>query len=78
MRTISLHVDDDHYQRFKHLAATRKRPITELIREAMRDFLLKEPSSGMTLENIPARDCGAFLTGWTRGELYDEMLEEWA
>ena len=76
MRAISLHVDDDDYQRFKHLATTRKRPIAELIREAMRDFLHKERASGHTLENITARDGGTFLKPWTRGELYDEMLDE--
>ena len=75
MRPISVHVTEDDYQRFKLLAALRKRPVAELIREAMAHYLKQERRSGRSVLDIPAHDSGRMLRSWTRSELYDEMLE---
>jgi len=75
MKPISVHVAEDDYRDFKLLAALRGRPVAELLREAMAAYLSRERPTGRTLSAIPAHDSGKMLRGWTRSELYDEMLE---
>lgn len=58
----------------KMLAALKKRPIAEFIREAMAAFLKRERRSGRSVLEIPAHQSGSMLRGWTRSDLYDEML----
>lgn len=73
MKAISVHVIEDDYQRFKRLSALRGRPVAELIREAMADFLRKEKPVGRSLLDIPAHESGEMLSDWTRDEIYDEI-----
>lgn len=75
MKPISVHVAEDDYQTFKVLAALRGRAVAELIREAMAEYLKRERRSGRSVLDIPAHASGRMLRGWTRSEIYDEMLE---
>ena len=75
MRAISVHVAEDHYRSFKALAASRKRPVAELIREAMAAYLKQERRTPKSVLDIPPHPSGKMLRGWSRSELFDEMLD---
>jgi hypothetical protein len=75
MRAISVHVAEEDYERLKSLAAQEGRPVAVLIRQAMTDYLEREGRGGRSILEIPARKSGKLLRGWTRDELYDEMLD---
>ncbi|NJL27621.1 MAG: ribbon-helix-helix protein, CopG family [Thermoanaerobaculia bacterium] len=75
MRAISVHVLDEDYQRFKSLAVVERRPIAELIREAMSAYLEGLRRSGRSVLAISPHTSGRMLEGWDRSELFDEMLE---
>ena len=73
MKPISIHVAEDEYEELKSLAATRREPVAQLIREAMRAYLESERASE-SLRGLRAHDSGSLLRKWSRDELYDEML----
>jgi len=75
MKAISVHVLEEDYQRFKSLAAVEDRPIAELIREAMRDYLSRFRRPSRAVLDIPAHKSGKMLSEWDRSELFDEMLD---
>lgn len=75
MRAISVHVAEEEYQQLKSLAGLQGRPVAALIRQAMADYLEREGRRGRSILEIPAHDSGDLLAGWTRSELYDEMLD---
>lgn len=75
MKPISLHVEDDVYRTLKALAGRSGRPVAELIREAMTEYLGRKIGAGPSLLDIPAHPSGALLKTWTREELFDEMLD---
>ena len=72
MKAISVRVEEDHYQTFKSLAARRGRPVALLVREAMAEYLARKRSS---LLDIAAYPSGKQLEGWSRSELFDEMID---
>lgn len=74
MKPISIHVAEDEYEELKALAASRREPVAQLIREAMRAYLASE-RAGESLLGLRAHDSGKLLRNWSRDELYDEMLE---
>jgi len=73
MKPISLHVPDEAYSELKTLAARRGRPVAELIREAMAEYLARESGSAVSLFDLAPHPSGPLLEGWTREELLDEM-----
>jgi hypothetical protein len=75
MRTISVHVSEADYATFKSLAAQAERPVAELIREAMSDWLVGHRRNGGSLSNVRPVDCGAPLRPFDRAEVADEMFE---
>lgn len=76
MKPISLHVDDEVYSNLKSLAERTRRPVSELIREAMSEYLDRKIGRGPSLFDMPAHPSGPLLKpSWTRDELLDEMLE---
>ena len=75
MRAISVHVEEQEYQRLKSLAGLEGRPVAALIRAAMADYLEREEHPGRSILDIPAHRSGKLLSGWTRADLYDEMLD---
>lgn len=74
MRPISIHVAEEEYEELKSLAATRREPVAQLIREAMRAYLESERAS-QSMRSLRPHDSGALMKKWSRDELYDEMLE---
>ena len=75
MKPISIHVSERDYQQFKSLAAQAGRPVSELIREAMSDYLEERVSRRASLLQIQPHPSGRLLADWERSDLYDEMLE---
>jgi hypothetical protein len=74
MRPISVHVDDDDYRNLKELAERTGRPVAELIREAMAEYLSRRGGTG-SLFDLPSHPSGRLLQPWDRESLFDEMLE---
>jgi hypothetical protein len=74
MRPISLHVDDEVYHDLKSVAERTGRPVAELIREAMSEYLVRRVGQGGSIFDLPPHESGALLRGWTRADLLDEML----
>jgi hypothetical protein len=74
MRPISVHIDDEDYQRLKTLAERLGKPVAELIREAMTEYLARREGSGSLFDLAP-HPSGALLQPWEREELLDEMLD---
>jgi hypothetical protein len=75
MRPISLHVEDEVYRNLKALAERTGRAGSELIREAMSEYLDRKIGRGPSLFDVPAHPSGALLKPWHREELCDEMLD---
>jgi hypothetical protein len=75
MRPISLHVEDQDYRSFKQIAERTGRPVAELIREAMVEYLERWGRRKGSVFDLPPHRSGALLRSWTRDELLDEMRE---
>ena len=73
MKPISLHVPDEAYSELKSLATRRGKPVAELIREAMTEYLARESGRSISLFELPPHPSGPLLEPWTRSELLDEM-----
>lgn len=74
MRPISVHVQDNDYRSLKDLAERSGRPVAELIREAMAEYLARQEGSGSLFDLAP-HPSGALLEPWKREDLFDEMLD---
>ena len=74
MKPISVHVTEDTYKELKSLAARSGRPVAELIRQAMADYLDLERRSHLSVLDIEPHDSGRLLSSWERSELLDEMM----
>jgi hypothetical protein len=74
MKPISLTVDEGEYETFRRLAASRKRSIAQLIRDAMTVYL------GQLEQRSPLRDLPVLVGHHpieplpTRAEIYDDIL----
>jgi predicted transcriptional regulator len=75
MKPISLHVEEEEYRSLKSLAERTGRPVAELIREAMAEYLARCSGRGKSILGLAPHDSGALLQLWTREDLLDEMLE---
>lgn len=75
MKPISVHVADQDYQRFKMLADRIGKPVSELIREAMSEYLERRGQSKGSIFDITPFPSGRQLATWTREEILDEMLD---
>ena len=74
MKPISVHVSEDDYQELKTLAAGSGRPVAELIRAAMAEYLARERTGGRSILDIPTHSSGPLLKEWDREELFEEMI----
>lgn len=72
MRAISVHVEEREYAEMKRLAERVGKPVASLIREAMGEYLGRR--GGHSLLDVAAVSAGRQLRGWTRDELFDEMI----
>lgn len=75
MRPISVHVEDEVYGSLKRLAQRTGRPVAELIREAMTEYLVRRHGGESSILDLPPHPSGPLLQPWTREELLDEMRE---
>lgn len=73
MKPISLHVEEGTYRDLKSLAEQTGRPVAELIRDAMSEYLARRVGGGGSIFDLAPHPSGAQLGGWTREELLDEM-----
>lgn len=73
MRPISVHVEEADYCELKALAARNGRPVAELIRQAMAEYV-QEHRDRPSLRDIPPLAGGRRIRRWTREEIYDEMF----
>lgn len=73
MKPISLHVNEDVYRDLRSLAERSGRPVAELIREAMSEYLTRRQGNGGSIFELSPHPSGAQLRGWSREELLDEM-----
>jgi hypothetical protein len=74
MKPISVHVPEDTYEELKSLATRSGRPVAELIRQAMVDYLDLERRSHRSMLQIEPHDSGRLLRPWNRSELLDERV----
>ena len=75
MKPISVHVSEDDYEELKSMAARTGRPVAELIRHAMAQYLDRERRGRSSVLDLPAHDSGKLREPWTRSGVLDEMLE---
>jgi hypothetical protein len=75
MKPISLHVQDEDYRSLKTLADRMGRPVAELIREAMMEYLDRRGKRKGSIFDLNPHPSGSLLASWTREELLDEMRE---
>jgi hypothetical protein len=73
MKAISVHVPTETYREYKEIAARQARPVAELIREALEDYLARKKRTAMSVLDVPAHPSGRLKRRWTRSELADEM-----
>ncbi len=73
MKPISVHVPEEPYEELKSLASLEGRPVAELIREAMAEYLVRHKGEAHSLIDIAPHKSGALRKPWTRSELLDEM-----
>lgn len=59
----------------KTLAAERGRPVAELIRQAMDEYLERHRRSRKSVLDRRPHDSGPLLEGWTREEVLEEMID---
>lgn len=76
MKPISMHVSESDYEELKSMAARTGRPVAELIRQAMGEYLDRERKSEQSILAIAPHHSGELLEGWTRSALIDEMSGE--
>lgn len=74
MKPISVHVSEETYEELKSLAARSGRPVAELIRRAMADYLDLERRSHASMLAIEPHESGELLRPWNRSEILDEMM----
>jgi predicted transcriptional regulator len=75
MKAISLHVSDPAYQELKALAARTGRPVAELIRQGMGEYLERARTTGRSVLGLAPHESGRLRRSWTRSELLDEMRD---
>jgi hypothetical protein len=73
MKAISVHVYEADYRDLKSLATRTGRPVAELIRQAMTEYLKRQQGRG-SIFDVPVHHGGAQLGTWTREEVFDEMI----
>jgi len=57
------------------MAARTGRPVAELIRSAMAEYLDRERRGRLSVLDLPVHDSGELRERWTRSGLLDEMRD---
>ena len=76
MKPISVHVSEDDYEELKSMAVRTGRPVAELIRRAMGEYLERERKGDRSILTVTPHDSGKLKAPWTRSEILEEMLEQ--
>ena len=74
MKAVSVYLSGTAYEEMKSLASRRGRPVAELIRQAMEEYLARERKTGASVLDLVPHPSGRMLKSWNRSELLDEML----
>jgi hypothetical protein len=75
MKPVSVYLPESAYQEMKSIAERQGRPVAELIRQGMMDYLERERKANRSIMEIPPHKSGKLLKGWTRSDILEEMLE---
>ncbi|MDA2925087.1 ribbon-helix-helix domain-containing protein [Acidobacteria bacterium AH-259-L09] len=75
MKAISIHVPERDYGEIKSLSARVGRPVAELIRQAMAEYLERQRRTARSILDLPPHRSGDLLKTWSRTEVLDEMLK---
>lgn len=75
MKPISVHLPERPYQELKSVAARKGKPVAELLRVAMIEYLERERRSSHSVLDLPPHPSGRLKRKWSRTELLDEMRE---
>ncbi len=73
MKTISLNVAEPAYEAMRALAAYDGRPVSELMRQSMAEYIERRQKGGASALDLNPHDSGPMLAGWSRADLLDEM-----
>jgi predicted transcriptional regulator len=77
MKTITINVSEPVYNEFKDFARAHDRTTSELIREAMEDFLAKKLRRKSNLSDLEPLSLGRVLKDLShRDDLLSEMLDD--
>jgi hypothetical protein len=73
VKPISLYIDEQQYGELKSAARRQGRPVAELLREAMAEYIERQRAAH-SMGSLPPHGSGAQLRrSATRSELLDEM-----
>jgi len=75
MKPVSVYLPEGAYLEMKSLAEQQGRPVAELIRQAMTEFLERKRRNDRSVVELSPHQSGKLLKDWTRSEIFDEMLE---
>ena len=73
MKTISLNVAEPAYEALKALAAHDGRPVSELMRQSMAEYIERRQAGAPSALGLKPHDSGQLLADWSRSDLLDEM-----
>jgi hypothetical protein len=73
MKPISVYVPEGAYQDMKALAAGSGRPVSELIRQAMAEYVERQRRQGGSVLDVHVHRSGRMRRTWSREDLLDEM-----
>lgn len=75
MRTISINVAEPAYEEIKAIAAREGRPVAELLRQSMVEYIERRRQVAPSVLALAAHDSGPLLAEWSRADLLDEVIE---
>lgn len=75
MKPVSVYLPEMSYSEMKSLADQQGRPVAELIRQAMMEFLERRRRNDRSVLELTPHQSGKQLEDWTRTEIFDEMSE---
>jgi len=73
MKTISLNVAEPAYEAMRALAALDGRPVSELMRQSMAEYIDRRQAGAPSVLGLTPHDSGPLLAEWSRADLLDEM-----
>lgn len=75
MKAISLNVAEPAYEELRALAERDGRPVAELLRQSMAEYLERRRRRAPSVFALEPHDSGPLLAEWSRADLLDEALD---